>query len=251
MSAPRGLRSDAIVLRVIAFAETSQIVHLATPHHGIVSGIAKGAHAPKGSFQGGLSLGLLGEVEWVNRPRTDLALLRSFRVKDGLRGLREDLDRIAAATYVLGLLRDLERPALPAPALFLAGVTALKAIATSAPAQAPLWVAVFEARALAACGHRPELSRCVVCGADAETDLVFAPASGGLAHRRCATVGPVRPLGSAALAALRRLYTVRLPELVAEPPQLADLRAVRAVHDLFLPYVLEREPMGLRTLPRP
>ena len=64
----------------------------------------------------------------------------------------------------MGLLRDLERPALPAPALFAAAVTALKAISTSAPDHAPLWVAVFEARALAAAGHRPHLGTCVGCG---------------------------------------------------------------------------------------
>ncbi len=251
MSVPRGLRSDAIVLRVLDFAETSQIVHLATPDHGLVAGIAKGSHGAKGSFQGGIPLGVLGEVEWVHRPRSELALFRSFRVKDGLRGLRDELDRYAAATYVLGLLRELERPALPAPALFLAGVTALKAIATAPPSQAPLWVVVFEARALAACGHRPELGRCVVCGGEAAREVVFSPAAGGVAHRRCAAGGAARPLGAAELAALRRLYTVRLPDLVAEPPLLADLRAARAVHDLFLPYVLEREPCGLRTIPRP
>jgi len=244
-----GHRTEAVVVRVIEFGETSQIVHLATPARGLVAALAKGAHAPKGAFQGGMTLGVLGEAELLARPRAELELLRSFRVTDGLRGLHDHLDRHAAGTYVLGLLRDLERPSLPAPALFAAAVTALKALSTSSVEHVPLWVAVFEARALAAAGHRPHLGTCVGCGGELGPDPVFAPALGGTAHPRCVTAGPVRPLSSADLRALARLYTARLPELVGEPPTALEVRAVRAVHDLFLPYVLDREPLGLRRLP--
>ena len=237
------------MVRVVEFGDTSQIVHLATPAHGLVSALAKGSHAPKGPFQGGLTFGVLGEADLVVRPRSELELLRGFRVTDGLRGLHEHVDRYLAGMYVLGLLRDLERPALPAPALFAAAVTALKVIATSPPESAPLWVVVFEARALAAAGHRPHLGTCVACGQELGREAVFAPAVGGTAHRRCVTAGPTRPLAPGDLDALARFYTARLPELVGEPPTPAQVRVVRAIHDLFLPWVLDREPMGLRQLP--
>lgn len=244
-----GHRTDAIVVRVVEFGDTSQIVHLATPARGLVAALAKGAHAPKGAFQGGLTFGVLGEADLLPRPRAELELLRSFRVTDGLRGLHEHVDRFTAGSYVLGLLRELERPALPAPALFAAAVTALKAISTSAPDHAPLWVAVFEARALAAAGHRPHLGTCVGCGGELDRNAVFAPAVGGTAHRRCATAGPTRPLAPGDLRALARFYTARLPELLGEPPTVEEVRVVRAIHDLFLPYVLDREPRGLRAIP--
>lgn len=236
-------------MRVVEFGDTSQIVHLATPAHGLVAALAKGAHAPRGAFQGGLAFGVLGEADLVARPRSELELLRAFRVTDGLRGLHDEIDRFLAGTYVLGLLRELERPALPAPALFSAAVTALKAIATSPPDAAPRWVAVFEARALAATGHRPHLDGCVACGLAIERDAVFSPASGGVAHRRCAASGPLRALTRPELDVLARFYTARLPELVAEPPTPAQIAVVRAVHDLFLPFVLDREPRGSRSLP--
>ena len=250
MSHPRGYRTDAIVLRTVDFAETSQVVHLATPDHGLVAAIAKGGHGPKAPFEGGLTLGVLGEADLSPRRGAELELLRSFRVTDALRGLRDDLDRFAAGSYVLELLRVLERPGLAAPALFSAGVATLKALAAAPPAAAPMWVLVFEGRALAASGHRPHLASCVACGGAFEGGTLFSPAAGGAVHPRCAPAGPTKRLDAAGLAALRRLYSARLPELAAEPLADRDLAALRAVHDLFVPWVLEREPHGLRGLPR-
>lgn len=250
MSRPKGYRAEAIVVRVLDFAETSQVVHLVTAEHGLVAALAKGAHAPRGAFEGGLTLGVLGEADLLPRRGAELELLRSFRVTDPLRGLRGDLDRFSSAEYVIGLLRDLARPALPSVPLFQAGVTALKALSASSATQASMWVAVFEARALAATGHRPHLGSCVVCGEDPEPSPVFAPAAGGIAHRRCVPSGPAMALRPAEREILERLYTARLADLASEPPPAAALAAIRAIHDAFLPYVLDREPRALRALPR-
>jgi DNA repair protein RecO (recombination protein O) len=246
----RAERTEALVLRVLDYAETSQVVHLGTPEHGLVPAIAKGAHRPKGSFQGGLTLGVIGEADVVFRRGAELETLRSFRETDGLRGLRADLDRLAAGQYVLGCLREFLRPALPAPALYRAGTTALKALAVASPTAVPGWVVWFEARALAAAGLRPHLGSCAVCAASVEEDAAFSPGAGGLVHAACAPPGAALGLGAASLASLRRLYSARLPELVAEPLTAAEVRAARRAHDAFLPHVLEREPRGLRSLPR-
>jgi DNA repair protein RecO (recombination protein O) len=238
MSTPRGHRVDSIVVRTVDFAETSQVVHLVTAQ-GLVAALAKGARSPKGAFQGGLTLGVLGEADLLPRRGAELELLRAFRVTDGLRGLHDDLERFDAGGRILALVRDLARPGLANETLFLAAVTTLKALATSPPALAPTWVAVFEARALASTGHRPHLASCVLCGQPLARDVVFAAAAGGAAHRRCGPTGPLRPLSAADLAALDRLYTARIPALASNPLSRAELRAVHAVHALFLPYAFE------------
>ena len=248
MSASRGYRTDAVVLRTVDFAETSQVVHLATPDHGFVAAIAKGGHGAKAQFEGGVALGVLGEAELFPRRGAELELLRSFRVTDPLRGLHDDLTRYGAGSYVLSLLRDMEKPGLASPALFLSGVTTLKAISASPPASAAMWVAVFEARALAALGHRPHLASCVTCSGTLDGGALFSPAAGGAVHARCAPAGPSKRLDADALAALRRLYAARLPEFVAEPIADRELAVARAVHDLFVPWVLEKEPKGMRNL---
>jgi DNA repair protein RecO (recombination protein O) len=246
MTTPGGSVAEAIVVRVVEFAETSQVVHLVTARHGHVSAIAKGAHGARGAFQGGVPLAVLGEAHLVPRRGSEMELLRSFRVIDGLRGLRDDLVRYDAGCAILGLLRHLSKPGLANEPLFLAAVSTLKALAASPPAAAPTWLLVFEARALASTGHRPHLASCVACGGTLARDIVFDPGAGGAAHRGCASDAPVRALSPADRATLERLYTSRLPEFASEPLGPAQVRAVRAVHDLFLPYAYERAPARVR-----
>jgi DNA repair protein RecO (recombination protein O) len=231
------------------FGETSQVVHLATPEHGMVAALAKGAFRPGPELQGGLTLGSVGEAWLLRRPRAEMELLRRYRVQEDLRGLRRDLARFYAASHVLALLRAWSRPMLPNAALFGAARTALRALARSPRATVGGWTTWFEARALAATGHRPLLEACAVCGAGLDGGARFSAPAGGLVHRRCAPPGPAHDLDAHAAGELRRLYTARLPELKRAPFDLQAVRAARGVHDVFLPYVLERRPPSLDRLP--
>jgi DNA repair protein RecO (recombination protein O) len=248
----RGYVTEALVLRTIPFGETSQVVHLATPEHGLVAALAKGAYRPGSEVEGGLCVLACGEARLTPARRADgdgLELLQRFRQRDAWRALGRDLDRYHAAAYVLELLRAWTKPALPNPSLYAAGVTALRALATSAPESLPAWIAWFEARATAAAGHRPALEACAACGGALTGPLVFSAAAGGAAHRACAPPSARAALGPAALAALRALYTRRLPEFVAEPLDAAQLRALRRVHDVWIPWLLERKPAAREGIP--
>lgn len=254
---PMGVRSgyttEALVLRTIPFGDTSQVVHLATPEHGLVAALAKGAHRPGSAVEGGVALLAVGEA-WLKpaRRRDDgdgLELLQRFRHRDGWRGLARDLERYRSAAYVLELLRTWMKPALPLPALYGAGVTALRALATCALDAVPGWVVWFEARATSAAGHRPAIEACAGCGAPLSGTLAFSPPAGGAVHRACAPPGPLTALPAGTLGVLQRLYTQRLPEFVAEPLSPADVRRVRKLHDLWIPWLLERRPSALGGLP--
>jgi hypothetical protein len=107
------------------------------------------------------------------------------------------------------------------------------------------WFVWFVARALAATVHRQMLDACAACGRPLAGALAFSPLAGGACHAACAPRGESAALGRGALAALERLYTARLAEFAREPLAPAAVRQVRAVHDLFVPFVLERRPAGL------
>jgi DNA repair protein RecO (recombination protein O) len=247
---PRAWTAEAIVLRVVPFRETSQVVHLATAEHGRVAALAKGACRPGGDFQGGLSLGTVGEARVHPRRAADLDLLTAFRLRRGVEGLASDLDRFRAACHVLELLRTWMQPALPSPPLFAAGLMALRAIGSASRETLGQWVAWFEARAVAATGHRPVLASCAGCGEEVSPPAVFAPGVGGLAHARCAGEGPRTRLKVPVLAALRRLYTARVGDLVRTPLDPRAVAGVRAVHDQLLAWLLERRPRTIGHLPR-
>ncbi len=241
--------SPSIVIRVRPFGETSQVLHLATPEHGMVAALAKGAHRPGPAFHGGVALASAGTAHLLRRPRAEMELLRRFVPSEDLRGLRDGLPRFYAACYVLELLRAWMRPALPNPSLFRAALTALRAMARARDDSLASWVAWFEARALAATGHRPRLDACAVCDGPLEGRVYFSPAAGGLTHARCAPPGPRLAMDADGAHALDRFYTARLKELAADPPGTDAVAGARAVHDVFVPYVLERRPAALTGLP--
>lgn len=247
--AARRYTSPAIVIRVRPFGETSQVLHLATPDHGLVPALAKGAHRPGPAFHGGVALASAGTAHLLRRPRAELELIRRFVPNEDLRGLRDALPRFYAACYAIELLRAWMRPALPAPSLFRAALTALRAMARAPAASLGTWVAWFEARALAAAGHRPRLEACAVCGEAVDGRVLFSPPAGGLVHRGCAPPGPRLAVQAEDARALERLYTIRLKDLARDPPEPAAVGSARAMHDVFIPYVLERRPAALAGLP--
>ena len=244
---------DAIVLKWYPFGETSQIVVLATETHGQVQALAKGARRAGPSFQGGIATAMRGEAHWTERKRSELALLTSFRATTLQGGLTQDVARYRHALYVLELLRHWTRPALPAPELVRAGKTMLDLLTRAPLTHLDAWIVWFEARALAAAGHRPVLDRCAVCGTWDRELRLFQAAAGGLVHGRCQVAidtpfgAPLR-ISPRQLEALHRTYGLRLRELAQEPLSPAEVLGVRLVHEQFLPHVLERRP---RLMPRP
>lgn len=247
---PGPYRTEALVIRVVAYGETSQVVHLATPEHGLVAAMAKGATRPTGAFQGGLSLLALGTAELAPRRGAELELLRTFVRVDALRSLTDTLPRYYAACYVVDLLRSWMRPALANPALYGAARSALEGLAQARDTAVATWVVWFEARGVAATGHRPVIGACAVCGRELERGGRFSPEAGGMAHRRCAPTGLHLDVSAEGHRVLGRLYTERRAELARERPSREGVRQVRAVHDLWIPYLIERRPAGMRTLPR-
>lgn len=241
---------EALVLRAIPFAESSQVLHFATPERGLVAALAKGARRPGAAFKGGLALAAFGRAHLSNRRGAELHLLRRFVHEDRFRNLGRDLGRYFAACYVIELLRAWMRPALANPPLYKAGVTALAALSAAPPSALPGWIALFEARAVDATGHRPLLDACAACGGAATGALVFSPAAGGLAHAACTPSGPRRRITPAGHEALVRLYTARIADLAREPLDPRALREIRHLHDLQIPHLLERRPAGLATIPR-
>jgi DNA repair protein RecO len=246
---PQPYRTPALVLRAIPFGETSQVVHCLTPGHGLVAALAKGAFRPGPEFQGGLALASAGEATLVGRRPGELEVLRRFRVTEDLRGLVRDLDRVHAACYVIELLRAWARPGLPNPALFGAALAGLRALASTRSPHVAAWTAWFEARALDATGHRPRLEACAACDGAVRGAVLFSPAAGGVVHPSCNPGGPTRRLAAGHREGVLHLYTARLPDLKRRLPAPEIVRAVRAVHDLFVPWVLERRPAALAAVP--
>ncbi len=69
-------KTDAIVIRLVEFSETSLIVTLFSRQFGRLSAIAKGARRPKGPFEGAIDLLAIGSMEVLRKPAIHSICLR-------------------------------------------------------------------------------------------------------------------------------------------------------------------------------
>ncbi|MBI3074531.1 MAG: DNA repair protein RecO [Deltaproteobacteria bacterium] len=175
--------TESIVLGGIDVGETDRIVHLLTEEVGRLSGVAKAARASLRRFGGALEPFSTVSVRYRERRGTPLAFLYEAEVRTARLGIRRDLWRIAVATYVAELVRELGREREANSDLYRAAGWALDRCAT-ADVRGDLIVAA-ELRALGAAGLSPVVDACVGCGI---VDVVgFDPSRAGVVCERCET----------------------------------------------------------------
>ena len=100
-------QSDAIVLRVIPWSETSLIAHIYTRDFGKLSVLAKGARRPKSPFEAALDLLSICRVVFISKSSDALDLLTEAKLTRRFRGGSRDLLRLYAGYYVAELLERL------------------------------------------------------------------------------------------------------------------------------------------------
>jgi DNA repair protein RecO (recombination protein O) len=158
-------QSDAIVLRVIPWSETSLIAHIYTRDFGKLSVLAKGARRPKSPFEAALDLLSICRVVFIAKGSDALDLLTEAKLTRRFRGGARELLRLYAGYYVAELLERLTDKQDRQPEIFDLAEATLAAI--SEPDQELAGVVLrWELQMLRLVGHLPSLRRCAHCGQD-------------------------------------------------------------------------------------
>ncbi|HUG39140.1 MAG TPA: DNA repair protein RecO [Longimicrobiales bacterium] len=192
--------TEATILQAFPYSETSKILRLLTPGHGVQSVIAKGARRPRSRYGGILEPFTDGVASFYHRPHRDLHNLSGFELVRPRQPLGRDLIRFGAASLLAEIvLRTVSEQAVPE--VFAQLRDSLNAL-EQAPAGAVEPVALARAWSLvAALGFGPALDRCAACGGDVEAaaDLFFDYTAGGILCGGCGAVaGAGRVLPAAA-----------------------------------------------------
>jgi DNA repair protein RecO (recombination protein O) len=223
-------KSAAVVIGSVPLGESDRIVTFFSREYGKVRGVAKASRRMRSRFGGALELFTLGQLVFFDTGRSDLLRIDHFDVVEPFARVREDLDRLGQASWIVECVARLTADRDPHAALYGLLGRSLRAIDAAA---APTRVAVcFGVRCLDALGHRPRLDRCTACG----RAYPFArPAldEGGVVCERCAAVIPgATPVSPATVAALARLRAVRWDEALAHPlgRAEAELKAALETH---------------------
>src|SRR5690242_7735522 len=96
--------SEAIVLHVFDYSETSRILRLATRDAGIVSVLARGARRAKSRFGSALDLFAQGVAQLYLKDGRDLQTMSAFDVTRARPALGTDLGRFAGASVIAELV---------------------------------------------------------------------------------------------------------------------------------------------------
>lgn len=192
----------AIPVRSVDYSDSSQVVSFFTRDHGLLDGLAKGAHREKNSFQGPFDLAVLYEIVFIERRSAGLAIITEAALLDGLRGLRKRWEAYAGSCHLLEFIRAVAMPGDAAPELFDLALETLRTLgaAEAGAPEGPL--ARFDVRALRLLGLLPPVDACVACGREwpgGGRAVYFSPRAGGILCRACRTERA--PVGGATLPA--------------------------------------------------
>lgn len=235
-------KTEAIVLRGMDLGEADRVLTVLTPRLGKLRIVAKGVRRPRSRLGGGLEP--FSDVQLVLAIGRTFDVVTQVSIEDPHLGLRDDLHATAEAWYLTELAdRFCEGNAdSHGPFVLLAqGLAALDAppgsIARDAVAR---W---FELHLLDVMGFRPELTRCIECGAEIEpAGNAFSPVAGGVVGPECAHAAlGARPIGVDALKVMRHLQRSELPDVLRlAVPRPVGREVERLLHDT-VSAILERE----------
>jgi len=186
------VETDAIVLHVFDYSETSRILRLATRDAGLQSVLARGARRSKSRFGSALDLFAEGAAQLQLKDGRDLQTLASFDVTRSRAELGEDMGRFVGASALAELVLRFSGADDVSVALFDVLTDALDRLA-AAPEEDAMEAALSGAwRLVAEMGFAPAIDSCAACHAtiDVEGDLPFSHTAGGVLCERCARLYP-------------------------------------------------------------
>jgi DNA repair protein RecO (recombination protein O) len=207
-------KSLAVVIGSFPLGESDRVVTFFSRDFGKVRGVAKAARRPRSRFAGVLELFSVGQLVFFDTGRSDLVRIDHFDVLHPLARLRDDLERIGHASWMIESVARLTEERDPHVALYALLVRSLRSMERVAAGR----VAVcFVIRCVDAVGHRPRLDSCVECGRRSPFPRARL-GEGGLVCDACAPGLPgLVPISPAAIAALDRLRVASWEEALGTP----------------------------------
>lgn len=229
--------AEGIVLRTRNLGEADRIITLYTRERGKVEGVARGSRRSRSRLIGGTQLFTHGRYMLFSGRSLDT--LSQAEIRQSFAGLREDLVKMAYASYMAELMDTLVEPGEPSEDLFCLLRDALANLERGGDAaHVARW---YELRLMAILGYEPELSACLGCGRGELDGVRFSAREGGLLCPDCAgRDGSAVPIGRSAIEVMRRLVATDGERLGILRPSKADLELIEHIGRAFIDARLPR-----------
>lgn len=177
-------KSESILLRRQDLRETSLILIFFTKGFGKIKGIVRGVRGPHAQYAGGsLEIFAHDEVVFYERKRTEFYTISQCDLLEFFNPIRESLDRLAYATYIIELLDSVTNIGDPNEEVFGLLLNSLRLL--SGESSARRVARIFEIKLLNLLGLMPSLEVCANCGKKPDDNARFSIVHGGLICKDC------------------------------------------------------------------
>jgi DNA repair protein RecO (recombination protein O) len=181
-------RTDAVLLRVFPYSESSQILVWLSRDHGKITTLAKGAQRPKSRMLGHFDLYYTCEVLYYEKEARQLHILKECSPLKDRRSFRGEWRACAAASYLSHLMYRINPAQAHQSGLFESLDWSLDYLHQNEAS--PPFLFWFELKLLRLLGLAPQIRRCASCHkniADAPGPVTFDIEHGGIRCSECKT----------------------------------------------------------------
>ena len=178
-------KSEAVVIRKQDLRETSLIITFYTKDFGKIKGIVRGVRGPHAQYGGGsLEIFAYDEIVFYERKKSDIFTVSQCDLIEFFNPIRQSLERLAYATYIIELLDSVTGLSDKNTEVFDLLLNSVKLL--SGEASAKRVARIFEIKLLGLLGLMPTLVFCAYCGGKTDASAKFSIAQGGLICTACA-----------------------------------------------------------------
>ena len=243
---------DGLVIRETESGENDKRITLLTADRGKISVSAKGARSLRSKYMNAIGLFTYGNYEISER--TGYSWLGGASVTEPFYALRDNIDRLALASYIVDVAGELSGEGEPADELLRLTLNTLYAIANDMRPYAQI-KAAYELRAMVMSGYMPMLDSCGLCGKERSNLTYLDVMNGMLKCEECihrlnssretgvsedgAAVILV-PLSHSALSAVRYIAGAELSRLLSFTIEGAALTELSRLAETYLIHHLEK-----------
>ncbi len=215
----RNLPTQGVVLRYTNFREADRMITLFSPELGKVSALARGCRKSKSRFLAATELFCYGDYTLYRKG--DSHIITYANIHDSFYEIRNDIDKLIYASYVLDLTEEVVNPGQEDNHLFylLLQILSYMCYSDLNPKDITL---VFEIKVMAHIGYRPMLDKCILCGTNAKP-YYFDIRQGGLLCINCYNrgeksysiqMGTIKTLEYILDMDIKRLNVLKIPPYV-------------------------------------
>jgi len=195
------VKTEGIVLKSFDFRETSRIATFFTRDFGKVKGVLKGIRRDPKKFGSSIEKFSVNDIVYYQYRNSDIHLVSHCDMKDFFSGLRQDLERMTAASYASELIDTL----MPAEQQNQEAYDLMQAFLNSLQTTRDVGklVQTFQIKILSLSGFQPHLVNCVSCRKEVLRSASFSQRLGGLLCGFCRDSGTeATPISLGAVATI-------------------------------------------------